>query len=198
MNRCAVRLIDKYLGLCPPKTTKPNFYLRSLEKINPGQWYGNQALGQNKIQEGVKNLLKSAKLDGYFTNHSLRRSGTTRLFQAGVDLKLIKEYTGHCSDVVDKYSITSENQRENISTIIAGKPVEKVQESCIEATKKSDVKLTVKSSDSNTKVQCNCQCQGAFQKSPEVLKVCQMINEIVENKSSGKTVIKMEIEISHV
>ena len=107
-NRCTVRLVDKYLSLCPTKTSKCNFYLRSLEKSNPAQWYGNQVLGQNTLREVVKNLLKNAKLDGYFINYSLRRSGTTRLFQAGVDRKLIKEFTGHASDVVDKYAITSE------------------------------------------------------------------------------------------
>ena len=53
VNRCTVRLVDKYLGPCPPKTTKSNFYLRSLDKPNPGQWYANQVLGQNK-----KKLLK--------------------------------------------------------------------------------------------------------------------------------------------
>ena len=129
VNRCTVRLVDKYLSLCPSYVRKPNFYSRSLEKINPAQWYRHQVLGQNKIQELVKTLLKNAKLDRYFTNHSLRRSGTTRLFQAGVNRKLIKEFTGHVSNAVDAYSITSDSQQGQISNILAEKPTtSKVQE----------------------------------------------------------------------
>ena len=43
-------------------------------------------------------MLNNAKLNGFFTNHSLRCSGTTRLFQNGIDRKLVKESTGHTSD----------------------------------------------------------------------------------------------------
>ena len=70
-------------------------------------------------------MLKSAQLDGYFTNHSLRRSSTTHLFQAGVDRKIIKEFTGHSSDAVDKYQITSNEQCKQLSAIIAGENVTK-------------------------------------------------------------------------
>ena len=55
MNRCPVRLVDKYLSLCPevdPKL-KPNFYLRSLDKINPAQWYGSQVVGRNTLRKTV-------------------------------------------------------------------------------------------------------------------------------------------------
>ena len=118
ITRCPVRLVDKYMGLCPgvvPGSGKANFYLRSLTKTTPAQWYSSRVLGINSIKKTVGNLLKDAKLDGFFTNHSLRRSGTTRLFQAGVDRKLVKEYTGHTSDAVDKYQITSAGQREALS-----------------------------------------------------------------------------------
>ena len=40
VNRCPVRLIDKYTSLCPPvknERMKPNFYLRELERTNPAQ-----------------------------------------------------------------------------------------------------------------------------------------------------------------
>ena len=88
VNRCPVHLVNKYMSLYPPvtkKSMKPNFYLRSLEKINPAQWYSTQVLGLNKIKQTVNEMLKSAELDGFFTNHSLRCTGTSRLFQAGVD-----------------------------------------------------------------------------------------------------------------
>ena len=62
-----------------------------------------KVLGCNSIVKVVGKLLKSANLNGYFTNHSLRRTGTTHLFHAGIDRKLVKEFTGHTSDAVDHY-----------------------------------------------------------------------------------------------
>ena len=56
---------------------------------------------------------------GFFTNHSLRRTGGTRLFRTGVDHKLVKEATGHRSDSVDDYQITSDEQCECMCKIIA-------------------------------------------------------------------------------
>ena len=116
INRCPVRLVDKYISLCPAASskTKPNFCLRSLEKTNPAQWYSTRVVGVNTLHKVVSSMLKSAKLDGFFTNHSLRRSGTTHLFQAGVDRKIVKEYTGHRSDAVDQYQITSNEQKRQV------------------------------------------------------------------------------------
>ena len=74
-------------------------------------------------------MLKDAGLDGFFTNHSLRRTAATRLFQAGKNVKLIKEVTGHVSNAVEKYEITSDAQRMEVSEIIQGdsKLVENVE-----------------------------------------------------------------------
>ena len=47
-TKCPVRLVDKYVSLVPevgPKTKKLNFYLRSLEKPNLAQWYGEMPVG---------------------------------------------------------------------------------------------------------------------------------------------------------
>ena len=63
-------------------------------------------------------MLKNAGLDGYFTNHSLHRTCATRLFQAGQDVKLVKEITGHVSDAVHKYQNTSDEQQMRASNII--------------------------------------------------------------------------------
>ena len=64
--------------------------------------------------------MKLGELNEYFTNHSLRRTGTTRLFQAGIDCKLIKEFMGYTSDAADRYQVMSNNQREQMSNIIQG------------------------------------------------------------------------------
>ena len=119
INRCPVRLVYKYLSLCPEVKKKLNFYLQSLSHTNPAQWYSDQVIGINSIRKVVKNLLSSAEIDGYFTNHSLRRTSSTRMFQAGIDRKIVKEVTGHRPDAIDKYQITSDLQRRQVSEVIA-------------------------------------------------------------------------------
>ena len=121
--RCPVRIIDKYVSLLPAikhSTKKANFYLRSLEKYSPAQWYGEQVVGLNSIRKVMSSICEKAKIKGFIMNHSLRRTGTTRLFRNGIDRKLIKEFTGHTSYAVDAYSITSNEQHKEISTILTG------------------------------------------------------------------------------
>ena len=102
IDRCTVRLVEKYLSLCPMYFKKENFYLQSLQKPNPRQWYAEQVIGVHTISKITADLMKKGDIEGYFTNHSLRRTGGTRLFRAGIDRKLVKEVTGHCSDAVDR------------------------------------------------------------------------------------------------
>ena len=62
--RCPVRLFDKYVSLCPPvkgESGKHNFYLRSMERPNPCQWYTTQVVGLNTLKKTVKQILKDAK-----------------------------------------------------------------------------------------------------------------------------------------
>ena len=90
-NRCPVRLVEQYLSLCPKNTKKANFYLQSLQKPTPKQWYSGQVVGLNLNYKAIKLMLGDAKIEGFFTGHSFRRPGTTRMFQGGIDGKIIKE-----------------------------------------------------------------------------------------------------------
>ena len=119
-ERCPVRIVQKYLNLLPKIGVKANLYLQSLKKPRPNCWYSTVPVGINKIRGVVSELLHNAGLDGYFTNHSLRRTCATRLFQAGQSVKLVKEVTGHVSDAVHKYQTTSDEQRMNLSEIVQG------------------------------------------------------------------------------
>ena len=121
MSRCPVRLVEKYLNLVPQWGTKSNFYLQSLKRPKPNVWYSTMPVGINSIRKVTGKLLKDAGLDSYFTNHSLRRTCATRLFQAGTNVKLVKEIMGHVSDAVHKYQTTSDQQRMAVSDIIQGK-----------------------------------------------------------------------------
>ena len=208
--RCPVRLVDKYVSLCPevtPKTKKHNFYLRSLEKVNPAQWYGEQVLGRNSIVKVVGKLLKSANLNGYFTNHSLRRTGTTRLFHAGIDRKLVKEFTGHTSDAVDKYQITSEMQRREISEVVHGdkrqqeaNKVDIEEESSneiVEFKRKEPVhemEISVSQKSKGDVGSFSCQCNTRRVDIEKSDQMSSLIKQIVQSRQAGKAKIKIEIE----
>ena len=103
---CPVRLIQKYMSLCLPNGKRNNFYMQSLQRPTPRRWYSNQVVGQNSLSKVVKQMMKEANIEGFFTNHSLCRTEGTRFFRGGIDRKLIKETTGHWSDSVDAYQIT--------------------------------------------------------------------------------------------
>ena len=118
--RCPVRLVEKYLNLLPIGGKKPNLYLQSLRKPKPYCWYSSLPVGINKLRGVVSTMLRDAGLDGYFTNHLLRRTCATRLFQAGQNVKIVKEITGHISDAVHKYQTTSDQQRMGASSVIQG------------------------------------------------------------------------------
>lgn len=75
-----------------------NFYLQALEQPKGHIWYKDQPVGENKIGKMTKELFEGAGIDGHFTNHSLRRSKVTRMFQAGAQKDEVKKESGHRSD----------------------------------------------------------------------------------------------------
>ena len=181
--QCPVRLVDKYVSLVPevcPKTKKLNFYMRSLEKPNPAQWYSEQVVGKHTLSKTVGRLLKEAKLDGFFTNHSLRHTGSTRLFQAGVDRKIVKEYTGHVSDAVDKYQITSEEQRETVSKIVSG--VEKQRKKQLNPS----LEVTLKEGSEQLGVGAQCSCKKQSVSIEQTENIGKMITTLMNARKTGK------------
>ena len=206
ISRCPVRLVDKYISLCPPYFKKENFYLQSLTKTNPAQWYAEQVVGINSLKKVIKNLLGCANIESYFTNHSLRRTGSTRLFQAGIERKIVKEVTGHSSDAVDAYQITSELQREEVSKVLQCKDNDK----CYENVKRNSESNTddnayvesdheqvlsdipvVSSVTVNGKTACTCSKKYL----PDDNNLGKMIDGIVKGSKEGRrTLVKIQIE----
>ena len=72
INHCPVRLLEKYLGLCPKYEKKPNLYLQSRTKPSLKLWYSGQVVGSNTLSKVVKSLFEDGRIDGYFTGRSLR------------------------------------------------------------------------------------------------------------------------------
>ncbi len=110
-QRDLVRLYQKYVSLCPtdPKSDALYKYGLTESKRTPRQWYCDKPLGINSISKCVANLMKQAGKSGNYTNHSLRVTAATRMFESGIEEQLVKEKTGHKSDAVRSYKRTSDN-----------------------------------------------------------------------------------------
>ena len=195
INRCPVRLTQKYLSLCPNYKRKSNFYLQSLQKPTPIQWYGEQVVGQNTLSKVIKKLMEEAGIEGFYTNHSARYTGGMRLFRAGVQRKLVKETTGHRSDVVDKYQITSDAQREQMSEIMCNDVENNVKEVRDTSVVEQNVKETTENKAKVSKVNLS---NGVSNSEVDVdsENIGVLITKLLENaKKAGKNTIKIQIEI---
>ena len=120
-RRCFVRLFKRYVQL-----TKPDhaFYLQPMHTPSSQCWYTNKPLGHHTLRNTVARLCKEAGITGYKTNHSLRATAATRLYQSGIDEQLVMERTGHRSlEGVRNYKRTSDQQREALSDILNSKRV---------------------------------------------------------------------------
>ena len=119
-SRCFVRLFKLYQSKCPPNRPASAFYLKPLKNSAGEYWYAAQPIGHYKLSNTVARICKAAGIYGFKTNHSLRATAATHLYQAGVDEQIIMETTGHRStDGVHSYKRTSTQQKEAVSDILS-------------------------------------------------------------------------------
>ena len=123
LRRCPVRLFKKYIGLLPNGKSCGKLYLRPKQKKTPATWFCDQPFGKNKVANVVKEICKIAGIEGRFTNHSLRATSASRMYNSYVPEQVIKEVTGHRSDCVRVYKKTSDEIREEASRTISGEVV---------------------------------------------------------------------------
>ena len=64
----------------------------SIDEDTQAVWFTANPIGRNTLANLVKDMCKEAKLQGKKTNHSLRATGVSNLFQAGVPEKLIQQF----------------------------------------------------------------------------------------------------------
>lgn len=95
-------------------------YLRSLAKPTTSQWYADVRVGVNTISKVVKTLCGKAGMEGFYTNHSLRATAATRMYEADLPEQLICEKTGHRSDAVRSYKRTGPAQEQAASDAVQG------------------------------------------------------------------------------
>lgn len=129
-ERCPIKLYKEYIAHLPEDVPPNAFYLRPLQKPKGNVWYYKIAAGREKLGNVVAKIMKSAKFEGYYTNHSLRRTCATRMYDKGIPEQLIQETTGHrSSDGVRAYKRTSSSAKRKASEIVQGCP-KKVQTFC--------------------------------------------------------------------
>ena len=118
---CFIRLYKRYMELCPPDAPADSFYLHPSHSPTETCWFSRRPLGHNHLGSTVSKMCKSAGNDGFKTNHSLRDTSTSRLYQSGVDEQLVMERTGHRSiKGVSSYKCTSDEQHMALSDILNG------------------------------------------------------------------------------
>ncbi len=98
-----------------------------MEKVNKqpptygrSVWYYSIPIGRNKLSRMVPEICKLGNISGHKTNHSLRATGATELYEAQVPEKIIQERTGHRSlECLRMYERTSDKQQQAVSNILS-------------------------------------------------------------------------------
>ena len=91
---------------------------RPLAKPRGTVWFTTQQLGRHKLSPVVSKLCKEAGIVGYRTNHSLRASAVTKMYDNEVDEQLICEVTGHRSNAVRGYKRTSDKLKRKVNCVV--------------------------------------------------------------------------------
>ncbi len=90
-DKCHIHILDLYFSKLPPDAWKKDyFYARPLPNVpsDPDKpWFSPVPMGKNMLATMLKNMCSEAQIDGRKTNHSLRATGASELFQAGVTEK---------------------------------------------------------------------------------------------------------------
>ena len=116
-----VRLYEKYISKCPDNPVGGFFFLQALPNPTSSRWYANRVVGYNTLAGVVKKLCTNGGIKGRKSNHSLRCTAATRLFQKGTDEQLIMQVTGHRSiNGVRSYKRVCPDQFHEISKVLQG------------------------------------------------------------------------------
>ena len=119
-DRCVVKLLDKYLSLLPSDASY--FYMRAKDKAPPNpsvSSFANQRVGINVLKNMLPELSEKAGIQVKYTNHSLRATAITRMFNGEVEEKVIAETSGHKSlKALRSYEHTCKQKLQNVSRVI--------------------------------------------------------------------------------
>ena len=86
---CLVRLYKLYNSKCLKDCPNDAFCLRPLNNPKNEVWYSKSPVGRNVLASTIPRLFKAAGTASHYSNHSLRTTSATHLFDAGLDKQLI-------------------------------------------------------------------------------------------------------------
>ena len=138
-ERCPVRLYLFYNSVCPTDRPHDAFYLRPLVKFTKEKWFCNVPVGVNTLSSVVSRMCKEAGFAGFFSNHSLRATAATRLFDQNTDEQLIMMKTGHTSSAVRSYKRVSDDKLSALSDSVGCVPCKPKVAKCTVSSAGSDV-----------------------------------------------------------
>ena len=124
LEKCPVTLFKKYCSLKPQECCSPDspLYLTEANNRTDECWHKRQPVGINKLGSYMKEMCKVAGIKGQKTNHSARKTMTTRLIQDNVPPQQVAQLTGHKNlKSLDNYASASTEQQKSMSLIISGK-----------------------------------------------------------------------------
>ena len=120
---CHCELLDIYISKLPSRIKEMNiFYARPLNQRQDDEsapWFAPVPVGRNIISKVVSHMCHEAQIDSHKTNPSLKATGATQLYNAGVPEKTIQQRTGHRSlDSLRVYKHTSVQQHRAVMNIL--------------------------------------------------------------------------------
>lgn len=120
-DRCLVKLLDTYIQLLPADSTHLYMRPRSTFPLEPA--YCRQRVGINTIKKFVAEITTALGDDSGYTNHCLRATSVSRMYNAGIPEKMISEKSGHRSiEGLCAYEHTSDELERMAERSIAGEP----------------------------------------------------------------------------
>ena len=137
-SRCTIVWKKKFRDHRPSSmlSDDPPFYLGVVYRLSPTHpdvWYRAQPLGHDKLSSIVKNMSQNAKIDGKFTNHSVRQTMISNLLHSGVHPNLVAQFSGHKSvQSLQNYHTASLDQQKGTCNILTGasSSMSKSKENC--------------------------------------------------------------------
>ena len=132
----------------------------------------------------MKCFANEAGLQGKFTNHSLRTTGVTCLFDNEIPEKVIKEVSGHRSNAVQLYDRTGEAMKCKVSATMSASEPEKI----VHTLRKTSIpEITIEEPPSKRTVKINVQrCMASSS-------ISQILDDILQDKVKSVT-INVEIK----
>ena len=123
-ERCPVYVLDLYFSKLPQEAFKQDIlFVRPLENVSDDPtkpWYSSVPVGKNILDTKLGKMCSLAGIEGRVTNHSMRATSVTQMYETGVPEKVIQERTGHRSlEALRVYERTNAQQHQAVSSVLA-------------------------------------------------------------------------------